>query len=315
MRNGTWLASALVVSVAMNVYLFATRPAPVTERAADTAGRPASRADQAPQRGAPGHASGALRAPAAPQLAAAAAPRDDDSAEREADLAAQLASVEADLAARRPLDEQFQLNTRRSPDVEAQIQGELDQVFGTKPGSKAAYTVECHGQVCELHVDLDQDRDAWMGALQHEYREPFEKMMFQASGPTYLGVRTPEQRAATSYVRSLFAMIRSSPDVERCKLHPSGRGEVVLTVRLDVDRRVRFAMAGPLADRDFGACLRPVLERISSQAPSLPANIRQLSSDVLVLTPISLAPSSEQRRSSPKLAAMPTPSTALPSTP
>jgi hypothetical protein len=43
-------------------------------------------------------------------------------------------------------------------------------------------------------------------------------------------------------------------------------------------------MTGKLADKDFGACLRPVLEQAPSQVVALPANITSLPHNVTIIS-------------------------------
>jgi hypothetical protein len=188
-----------------------------------------------------------------------------------------LLKAQAELEERRPLADRFEQAVERSPDVEEQARAALDKIFVTGPGQKPVYAVECHGAVCLLKVDDDQDRNVWWKTLQESSarRDVFGKMSFSVVYGTYAEVSSPEQLAALRYVHSVLDTIRSSPATTACKQQFPAPGEVLLHVALGPERAVRVIMIGRLADEDLGACLRPVLDEALLQVPP-PTNISTL---------------------------------------
>jgi hypothetical protein len=157
-------------------------------------------------------------------------------------------------------------------------------VFGIKPGQKPVYTVECRGAVCSLNVDDELDRNDWMQTLQSSNeRKRFRGMTFGVTG-TYLEIASPEHLAASRYADSVIKVIQSSPALAACKQRFPTPGEVVLAVELGPARAVRVTMTGKLADKAFGACLRPVLEQAPSQVAAVPANITNLPHNVTIIS-------------------------------
>ena len=157
-------------------------------------------------------------------------------------------------------------------------------MFGAKPGQKPVYTVECRGVVCSLKVDDELDRNDWMRTLQSsDERKLFRGMSFGVAG-TYFEVASAEYLAASRYADSVFKVIKSSPAIAACKQRFPTPGEVVLAVELGPARDVRVTMTGKLADKDFGACLRPVLEQAPSQVAAVPANITSIPHNVTIIS-------------------------------
>jgi hypothetical protein len=274
MNGAKVVMGLLVASLVTNVYLLGTRASGSSALAArsssGTAHGELRGALSAPSRGMP--ASGL---PASDP--AECASLDPGAREREAALIAQLLKAQAELEEYRPLNERFQPAAERSPEFEEQAKAVLDKVFATRPDQKPVYAVECHGPVCLLKVDDDQERDVWWKSLQESsaVRDAL-RMSFSVVFGTYFEVASPEQQAASRYVQSVFDAVRSSPATAACKQQFPTPGEVVLRVVLGSAGAVRVTMLGGLADKDFGVCLRPVLDQAPSRVPPLPASISSL---------------------------------------
>jgi len=274
MNSAKVVMGLLVASLVTNVYLLAARSSGSSALAARSSSGTAH-----------GELRGALSAPSrgtpAPGLPASdpaeCASLDPGAREREAALTAQLLKAQAELEEHRPLNERFQPAAERSPELEEQARAVLDKVFATRPDQTRVYAVECRGAVCLLKVDDDQERDVWWKSLQESsaVRDALRISLSVVLG-TYFEVASPEQQAASRYVQSLFDAIRSSPATTACKQQFPTPGEVVLRVVLGSAREVRVTMLGRLADKDFGVCLRPVLDQAASQVPPLPASISSL---------------------------------------
>jgi hypothetical protein len=281
MSRAKVVTGLLVASLITNVYLLATR----ASGHSDLAARSSSGAAHGERRGERSAPSQGTPAPGRPASAPAKpASLDPGAREYEAALTAQLLKAQAELEEHRPLGERFQQAAERSPEIEEQARVELDKIFVTKPGQKPVYAIECHGAVCLLKVDDDQDRDVWMRSLQSSTRDVFRKMSFSVLYGTYVEVSSPEQLAASRYVQSVFDVIRSSPATTACKQQFPTPGNVVLRVVLGSAREVRVTMTGTLADKDLGVCLRPVLEQAPSQVPPPPANISSLPDSGMVVS-------------------------------
>src|SRR5262245_11582706 len=268
----------LIASLSANVYLLVTR----------NSGAPGSamspRAASSERRGELPIPSRAVPARAASGEPADGAVNDPAAREREAALTGALLKVQAELEEYRPLPDRFQRGGERSPEIEEQARAALDRMFVAKPGQKPSYTVECRGAVCSLNVNDNLDRSDWMRTLQSsDERKLFRGMVFGAAG-TYLEVASPEYLAGSRYVDSVFEVIKSSPAIAACKQRFPTPGAVVLAVELGPARAVRVTMMGKLADKDFGACLRPVLEQAPSQVAAPPANITSLPHNVTVIS-------------------------------
>jgi hypothetical protein len=275
MNSAKVVMGLLVASLITNVYLLATRSSGSSALAArsssGTAHGERQGAFSAPSRGTP--------APGLPASdPAECASLDPGAREREAALTAQLLKAQAALEEFRPLSERFEQAAERSPEIEEQARAALDKVFATRPAQKPVYEVECHGAVCLLKVDDDRDRNVWWKSLQESSAagDAFRKMNFSVIYGTYVEVASPEQQAARRYVHSVLNVIQSSPATAVCKERSPIPGDVMLHVVLGSARAVRVIMIGSLADKDFGACLRPVLDQAPSQVPPLPASISSL---------------------------------------
>lgn len=279
MNRTRLVTGVLIASLSANLYLLVTR----------NSGAPGSA--MSPHVATRNERRGELPMPsrAVPARAASGEPAEgvvNDSAtrEREAALTREVLKVQAELEEHRPLPDRFQQGGERSPDTEEQARAALDRVFGTKPSQKPVYTVECRGAVCSLNVDDELDRNEWMRTLQSSNeRKLFRGMAFGVAG-TYLEIASPEYLAASRYVESVFKVIQSSPATAACKQRFPTPGEVALAVELGPARAVRVAMTGKLANKDFGACLRPVLEQAPSQVAALPANITSLPHNVKIVS-------------------------------
>src|SRR5262249_50754178 len=165
----------LIVSLVANVYLFVTRNSAGQESA--MSGHVATLSERRGELPIPSRA--APRAGAPSGEPAERAGNDPAAREREAALTAELLKAQAELEEHRPLPDRFQRGGERSPDTEEQARAALDKMFGTKPGQKPPYTVECRGAVCTLNVDDDLDRDDWMRTLQSSSeRKLFRGMLF-----------------------------------------------------------------------------------------------------------------------------------------
>jgi hypothetical protein len=288
MTNVKVMTGALVVSLIANVYLLATRSSetstsPGTNRSGS---KLAERAGGIPTiaRVAPGKVSSDPNAtePGA-ERPEQGAEGDPEARKREAALTAELLKIQAALEEHRPLNERFKQSAERSPEIEEQIKPALDRIFPSKPGEKSPYTVECHGSVCSLDVDDNLDVNTWMHALQTRTRDVVRSFNFGVAG-TYLEVGSPDWVAGEHYVQSVFSVIRDSPVVAECKQRFPTPGTVVLRVALGADREVHVTMEGDLADKAFGACLRPLLDRAPSEVPPPPGSLQSLPEAVLIVS-------------------------------
>ena len=272
MNSAKVVMGLLVASLITNVYLLASRSWGNSALAA----RGSSGTAHGERRG---ELSAPLRTTPAPGLPASdpaeRASLDPGAREREAALTAQLLKAQAELEEYRPLDERFKRAAERSPELEEQARAALDKIFATRPGQKPVYAVECHGAVCLLKVDDDQERSVWLKSLQESsaVRDVFRKKSFSPLFGTYVEVASPDQLAASRYAESVFDVIRSSPATAACKQQFPTPGEVVLRVVLGSAGEVRVTMTGRLADKDFGVCLRPVLDQAPSQVPPPPSGV------------------------------------------
>lgn len=241
------------------------------------------------------HGELAIPSRAVPARAASGEPaegvvNDPAAREREAALTGELLKAQAELEEHRPLPDRFQHGGERSPESEEQARAALDKVFVAKPGQKPAYTVECRGAVCSLSVDDNLDRHDWMQTLQSSSESKlFRAMAFGAAG-TYLELASPEYLAGLRYVESVFKVIKSSPAIAACKQRFPTPGEVALAVELGPARAVHVTMTGKLADKEFGACLRPVLEQAPSEVAAPPANMTSLPHNVTIISVPSQGP-------------------------
>ena len=243
-RAVTMLSVGLAASVAVNIYLIVTRPSG-------------------------GERSGPPTAVSSTETRVIAAPRQPDPARGA--LEARLAQTEAELDKHRPLAEKFEL-AERAPEVEAQVKPFLDKIF--PPGAKPGYTIECHGRVCKLEADAD--RDNWMEPLQHDPdgRGLFHGMTFDRYA-TYLDVEPPEVVGGNRYLRSIFDLVRYSPDLERCKKEFPHPGKLDVQATLDAARHVVVQLGGELASTDIAACVRGVIDAVVASLP-LPADVSSL---------------------------------------
>lgn len=278
MNRTTLVTGALIASLSANVYLLVTR----NPGASGSAMSPHV-ATRSERRGELPILSRGVPARAASGEPAEGVVNDPATREREAALTRELLKAQAELEEHRPLPDRFQQGGERSPETEEQARAALDKIFVAKPGQEPAYTVECRGAVCSLNVDDKLDRNDWMRTLQSfDERNVFRGMAFGVAG-TYLEVASPEYLAASRYVESVFKVIQSSPEIAACKQRFATPGMVVLAVEIGPARAVRVTMTGKLADKDFGACLRPVLEQAPSQVAALPANITSLPRSVTII--------------------------------
>jgi hypothetical protein len=264
MTRATALTAALVASLIANVYLLIGRPS-----------------DGARMVGPPSHAERRGELPPLPRPATNGAPADREAPAREAALTAQLLQTQAALEAQRMPE--FRAHPDRSPEVEAQVKAALDRVYATTPDPKPIYTVECHGAACAFTFDDGQDPAVWLKPLQGTKIDEFVTVQLNATGAT-VHVASPDAVLADRYVQSVFGVIRNSPAVAECKQRFTAPGEVVLAVVLDTAHDVHVTMQGSLADQDFGACLRPVLDRAPAQVPPPPATVHSLPDNTLVVS-------------------------------
>jgi len=279
MNRTTVVTGVLIASLSANVYLLVTRSSGTSGSA--TSPPVATRSER---RGELPVLSRAVPARAASGEPAEGEVNNPGTREREAALTRELLKAQAELEEHRPLPDRFQRGGERSPETEEQARAALDRVFGAKPGQKPVYTVECRGVVCSLKVDDELDRNDWMRTLQSsDERKLFRGMSFGVAG-TYFEVASAEYLAASRYADSVFKVIKSSPVIAACKQRFPTPGEVVLAVELGPARDVRVTMTGKLADKDFGACLRPVLEQAPSQVAAVPANITSIPHNVTIIS-------------------------------
>jgi len=270
MKHARGWAAALVASLGFNVYLLATRGS--EPEAAATAADVKARAAAAERAEIPTATprQGAVSAEVAAEHRVAS-----EEAERAADLAAELAKAQAELARSRPLNQRYE-DADRTPAVESSTVAMLDKVFQVAPGAKRPYTLECHGQICKLVVDDNLNPDVWMEALQGgDNRFSYRSAAFTPTGE-YLEMNTSEEEAASRYTASVLELLGRAPGLEDCKRRSPTSGHVAVHAELDASRRVQLIQDGPLADQAFGVCLAPVLAQVAAQAPAVPANVRTL---------------------------------------
>jgi hypothetical protein len=259
----------LVVSLFVNAYLLATRSSGNPEPGATSATvARAERRGELP----------ALPRAALPPGGTASAQDDGETTarEREAALTAELLKSQAALAKHQSDRDRLRQSADRSPALEEQGKVALEQIFPTKAGQKPIYDIECYGERCMLQVDDSQDPEVWRNALQtSNANQLFRSILFTEEG-ALLDPAPPEEVTGARYLQALFGAIQSSPATAACKQQFPAPGEVTLRAALGPTRDVSVTMTGTLADKEFGACLRPILDRAPGLVPPLPANVQSL---------------------------------------
>ncbi len=247
------LALGLSISLAMNAYLLLTRPRNTQppHPPGSSGSEPGSRT---PLSARP-PLNGSVPERASSDLTSSIYARLDRVA-----LEKRLADAEGKLDELLPPEERFKL-ADRSVEAEERVRPVLDRIFPTRPGEPARYELECRRDVCHLTTTVDPSE--WMDPLQTDpdHAGTFKKMMFGPDG-AYLQLEDPDRTAGIQLAVKLRGALAESAAIRDCKRNnPSPTGTLGLTISFDASaRRLQLEIAGDLAPRAFGICVRRAVE-------------------------------------------------------
>ncbi|HEY4175767.1 MAG TPA: hypothetical protein VGM90_02995 [Kofleriaceae bacterium] len=246
-----YLRALLFVSLAANVFLFATCTSKQTPVAAP---RGSSTTESSPTTE-PVRTSERKPAPAG---------RDISSLPRDV-VEQRLVAAEAKAAELESLDKKFAKGTR-TIETEARVKPFLDEVFAPfKKGPEPAYRVECRDHVCKLDTDLgDNLANDWMGRLQGTFpgRAIFGEMTFELRPTkTFIELHPPDRIPQEFLGGMMMASLGRAR--KECGFADAPHGD--LSIRLAYNgtkHRVSKQVDGSLSSSPVGDCVAKTVDSV-----------------------------------------------------
>jgi hypothetical protein len=200
-----------------------------------------------------------------PDLTFGPLPGDPEGCRGEVDaLRARLATAQADAEADMRPDRRYE-KSAPNPRLTAETNAIVRRVFG---GDGAAPLADCRGIVCKMSGP--QPFDGWRRRLEEDadFRIRTERAMCCA--PILFVMKTPEQLAATLWLRKLGDAFVAGPAPAACDKEHRAQGTLIVTLKLPatgqtnedgLPGRLTARYGGPLADTPLAHCIAAELAR------------------------------------------------------